>query len=147
MKVVSLQQQPSHHLHGDQAWRPLREVIKRKWDSGHCWGESELWLHACGVLDDLKEHPSWESGLGPAALRSWVTAGFCLRTGLRPLRSCRGSWIGTDRIDLWIWEEKVRDEMNWEIGTDTYTPPCVKQTASGKLLNSTGSSAPCSVIT
>ena len=53
----------------------------------------------------------------------------------------------TDRIDLWIWEEKVRDEMNWEIGTDTYTPPCVKQTASGKLLNSTGSSAPCSVIT
>ena len=25
----------------------------------------------------------------------------------------------TDRIDLWIWEEKVRDEMNWEIGTDT----------------------------
>ena len=40
----------------------------------------------------------------------------------------------TDRIDLWILEEKVRNEMNWEIETDIYTPPCVKQTASGKLL-------------
>ena len=40
----------------------------------------------------------------------------------------------TDRIDLWILEENVRKEMNWEIETDIYTPPCVKQTASGKLL-------------
>ena len=36
--------------------------------------------------------------------------------------------------------------MNWEIGTDTYTPPCVKEIASGNLLYSTGSSAQCSVM-
>ena len=36
---------------------------------------------------------------------------------------------------------------NWEGGTDIYTPPCVKQIASGKLLYSTGSSAWCSVMT
>ena len=29
-----------------------------------------------------------------------VAAGLCLRTGLCPLPSCGGSWIGTDRIDL-----------------------------------------------
>ena len=34
---------------------------------------------------------------------------------------------------------------NWEI-TLTYTLPWVKLTASGKLLRSTGSPAPCSVI-
>ena len=33
--------------------------------------ESELWLHACGVLDDLKERASRESGLGPATLWAW----------------------------------------------------------------------------
>ena len=31
--------------------------------------------------------------------------------------------------------------VNWEGGTDMYTLPCVKQPASGKLLQSTGSSA------
>ena len=34
-----------------------------------------------------------------------------------------------------------------EGSTDIYTQPCVKQTASGKLLYSTGSSAWCSVMT
>ena len=37
--------------------------------------------------------------------------------------------------------------MNWEIGIDIYTLPCVKQIASGNLLYSTGSSAWCSVAT
>ena len=37
--------------------------------------------------------------------------------------------------------------MNWEIRIDIYTLPCVKQTASGTLLYSTGSSAQCSVMT
>ena len=36
---------------------------------------------------------------------------------------------------------------NWETGTDIYTLPRVKHTASGKLLYSTGSSAPCSMMT
>ena len=31
--------------------------------------------------------------------------------------------------------------MNWEISTDIYILPCVKQTASGKLLYSPGSPA------
>ena len=34
--------------------------------------------------------------------------------------------------------------MNCEIRTDIYTPPCVKQPASGELLRNTGSSALCS---
>ena len=37
--------------------------------------------------------------------------------------------------------------MNWEIGIDIYTLPCVKQIASGKMLYSAGSSALCSVMT
>ena len=37
--------------------------------------------------------------------------------------------------------------MNWEIGTDIYTLPCVKQIASGNLLYSTGSSVQPSVVT
>ena len=37
--------------------------------------------------------------------------------------------------------------MNWEIGIDILTLPCVKQIASGNLLYITGSSARCSVIT
>ena len=36
---------------------------------------------------------------------------------------------------------------NRESSTDMYTPACVKQTASGKLLHSTGSPAGCSVMT
>ena len=35
--------------------------------------------------------------------------------------------------------------VNWKIRTDTYTLPCGKWIASGKLLYSTGSSARCSV--
>ena len=37
--------------------------------------------------------------------------------------------------------------MNWESRLGIYTPPCVKQTASGNRLQSTGSSAPCAVMT
>ena len=37
--------------------------------------------------------------------------------------------------------------MNWEIGIDIYILPCVRQTASGNLIYSTGSSAPCFVVT
>ena len=37
--------------------------------------------------------------------------------------------------------------MNWEVRIDIYTLPCIKQTASGKLLSSAGSLAQCSVGT
>ena len=37
--------------------------------------------------------------------------------------------------------------IHWEIRIDVYPLPCVKWTASGKLLCSTGSSALCSVMT
>ena len=37
--------------------------------------------------------------------------------------------------------------MNWEIGFNINTLPCVKQIASGNLLYSTGNSAQCSVTT
>ena len=38
-------------------------------------------------------------------------------------------------------------QINWEIRTDVYTLPCVKQIASRKVLYSTGSSVQCSVMT
>ena len=38
-------------------------------------------------------------------------------------------------------------ENNWEIRTDIYALPCVKEMAHGKLLYSTGSSAWRSVMT
>ena len=37
--------------------------------------------------------------------------------------------------------------MNWEVGTDEYTPLWVTQTTDAKLLCSTGASAPCPVMT
>ena len=37
--------------------------------------------------------------------------------------------------------------MNWEVEIDICALPCVKQIASGNLLNSAGSSALCSVVT
>ena len=37
-------------------------------------------------------------------------------------------------------------ETNEEYSIDIYTLPCVKQTAGGKLLHSTGSSAQCTVM-
>ena len=37
--------------------------------------------------------------------------------------------------------------MNWESGIDINTFPCIKKTASEKLLHSTGSSSWCSVMT
>ena len=52
------------------------------------------------------------------------------------------------RIDLWT--RPVGEKgggMNWEIGIDIYTLPCVKQIASGNLLYSTESSVQCSVVT
>ena len=38
-------------------------------------------------------------------------------------------------------------EMNWESSIDGYTPSCIKQVASGRQLDSIGSSARCSVMT
>ena len=37
--------------------------------------------------------------------------------------------------------------MNWESSIDGYTPSCIKQVASGRQLDSIGSSARCSVMT
>ena len=37
--------------------------------------------------------------------------------------------------------------MNWESSTETYTLPCVKQIASGRLLCNWGSSTQCYVTT
>lgn len=36
---------------------------------------------------------------------------------------------------------------HWESSTDIYTPTCVKQITSGKVLYSTGTSVRCSVMT
>ena len=36
--------------------------------------------------------------------------------------------------------------MNWKIGISVCTLPCIKQTVSGNLLYSTGSSARCSMV-
>ena len=44
-----------------------------------------------------------------------------------------------------VWEGE--GGTNWEIRTDTYTRPCVKEIASGKLLDNTGSSDQCPVTT
>ena len=41
---------------------------------------------------------------------------------------------------------EVEGGMNWEIRFDINTLPCVKEMAKGRLLNSTGSSALCSVM-
>ena len=38
---------------------------------------------------------------------------------------------------------EAEGELNWESSMDVYPLPCVKQTASGDLLSSTGSSAWC----
>ena len=43
--------------------------------------------------------------------------------------------------------EEGEGGMNRESSIETYTLPCVKQIANGKLLNSAGSSAWCSVMT
>ena len=52
---------------------------------------------------------------------------------------------GEDGID-WDKANKGEDGTDWEIRTDIYTLPCVKQITNGNLLNSTGSSAPCSMV-
>ena len=44
-------------------------------------------------------------------------------------------------------EGEEESEANWESSIGIYTLLCVKQTASGKLVYSTGSSARCSVMT
>ena len=47
-----------------------------------------------------------------------------------------------------MWTQRDgEDGMNGERSVDVHTLPCVKETASGKLLYSTGSSAQCSVMT
>jgi len=57
---------------------------------------------------------------------------------------CRAG-IETNRE--WTCAHNGTGGMNWEIGIDIYTLPYVKQIANGKLLQSTGSSAWCSVMT
>ena len=37
--------------------------------------------------------------------------------------------------------------MNWKIGIDIYTLPCIKQTTSENLVHSTRNSTQCSVVT
>ena len=51
------------------------------------------------------------------------------------------------RTDMWTEGKGSMGRTNWECGTDTFTPPCVKQTASGKVLYSAGSSAGRSAMT
>ena len=47
-----------------------------------------------------------------------------------------------------VWTRRRQgDGMDWEGGTDVYRSPCVKQIANGKVRYSTGTSAPCSVMT
>ena len=41
----------------------------------------------------------------------------------------------------------VRSRMNWEIGIDIYTLPCVKHIVNWNMIYSAGSSAWCSVVT
>lgn len=37
--------------------------------------------------------------------------------------------------------------MNWDAGSDIFTLPCIKYVTNGKLLDSTGNSSQCSVVT
>ena len=46
-----------------------------------------------------------------------------------------------------MWIQECCGWMNWKIGVDIYTLPCVKEIASGNLQYSPGSSAQCSVMT
>ena len=55
--------------------------------------------------------------------------------------------IETQRRELRAQQKEGERGMNGESGTDISTLPCVKQTASGDLLCSTGSSACCSLMT
>ena len=50
--------------------------------------------------------------------------------------------IGSGHVDI-----LGEGGMNWEISIDIYTLPCVNQMTSGKLMDSPGSSAWCSVMT
>ena len=56
---------------------------------------------------------------------------------------CKGR--NRDRTDTWT-QKEGEGGTNQEIGTDLYSPPRVKQTAGGRLLCSTGSSAWWSVM-
>lgn len=49
--------------------------------------------------------------------------------------------VQTKRMDLWTQQGKERVGQTKKSGADIYTPPCVKQTASGKLLSNTVSPA------
>ena len=51
-------------------------------------------------------------------------------------------------MDVWTWGVGEEEgELNWEIRFDINTWPFMKQIANGKLVYSTGSSVPCSVMT
>ena len=43
--------------------------------------------------------------------------------------------------------ERGGGEMNWDAGSDIFTLPCIKYVTNGKLLDSTGNSSQCSVVT
>ena len=68
---------PSRHLHGDQARRALSKVINRKWDSGHCQREAELWC-----LLRTQQPCLWRAGWPGlvSILRKWPWA--CRSTAL-----------------------------------------------------------------
>lgn len=49
--------------------------------------------------------------------------------------------VQTKRMDLWTQQGKEKVGQTKKSGADIDTPPCVKQTASGKLLGNTVSPA------
>ena len=53
----------------------------------------------------------------------------------------------TQRTNTWTPRGKKRSGMNWEIGTDMYTPLCIKQITNENLLYTSGNSTQCSVVT
>ena len=60
--------------------------------------------------------------------------------------SAEQQWRHRQKTDLWTQHGKERVGQA-ERSAETHTLPCVKQTASAKLLSSTGSSAQCPVMT
>ena len=51
------------------------------------------------------------------------------------------------RTNAWISREEEKGEMNWEVGIDIHTPPCIKQVINQNLLYRTENSTQCSVVT
>ena len=49
--------------------------------------------------------------------------------------------------NTWLSSEEGKGEMNWEVETDIYTPPCLKPVINQNLLYRTENSTQCSVVT